>query len=90
MGPMGHDISIGFGVFVFAHVTTTLLGRQGQLPGVCTSQGFHQRSFQMHALRIGQWKGGHKLDSRVVQTEKGGHNLTREVFKRKGASKPNS
>ena len=85
MGPMGHDISIGFGVFVFAHVTTTLLGRQGQLPGVCTSQGFHQRSFQMHALRIGQWKGGHKLNSRVVQTEKRRSQLdSRGVQKERG------
>lgn len=72
MGPMGH--SFDFVVFVFAHVTTTLLGRQGRLSrSTCVvPHGLHQRSFQMHALRIGTME-------RWSQTQLSSHSNGKEV-----------
>jgi hypothetical protein len=70
MGPMG--LSFDFVVFVFAHVTTTLLGRQGRLAGVHVLYLMDYISvvFKCMHFVLGQWKGGHKLNSRVIQTER--------------------
>lgn len=70
VGPMGH--SFDFVVFVFAHVTTTLLGRQGRLSGVHVLYLMDVINvvFKCMHFVLGQWKGGHKLNSRVIQTER--------------------